>query len=354
MTALAHTSVMRSEIAEQPAAVARTLDALLPLVGDLRRLAEGRRHVAFVARGSSDNAAVYGRYLSELHAGRSGRLMSPSVATHYHRRLELDDTLVVCISQSGATEEIVETAVWAREHGARTVAVTNAADSPLAAATDLALQTRAGVELAVPATKTYVTQMAAMAVLGLALGAPDEALERALRDDVPLQLDRLEREPVDPAVLDILAAGDRVVATGRGLTLSTALELSLKLLETCALPTLGLSGADLVHGPVAAVRPGTPALVLAPPSGPVLPSLTALARRLGDAGATAVGIGGDAPFAAACTAALPGPDLPEALAPLALVVPGQLLVEALARRLGLDPDAPDGLSKVTQTEGARD
>lgn len=353
MSAVASPSVMRREIAEQSVAVARTLDALTPLMPELRRLGEGRRHVAFVARGSSDNAAVFGRYLCELHAGRSGRLLSPSVATHYRRSLALDDTLVVCLSQSGATEEIVETAVWARSCGARTVAVTNAADSPLAAVADLALQTRAGAELAVPATKTYVTQMAAMAVLGLALGARGDALESALRD-VPQELERLEREPVDPAALDALAGADRTVVTGRGYTLSTALELSLKLLETCAMPTLGLSGADLVHGPVAAIRPATPALVLAPPDGPMLAGLTALARRLGDAGATVVGVGGDARFAAACPVGLPGPRLPEPLAPLALVVPGQLLVERLARRLGLDPDAPDGLSKVTQTEGETD
>jgi glucosamine--fructose-6-phosphate aminotransferase (isomerizing) len=140
------------------------------------------------------------------------------------------------------------------------------------------------------------------------------------------------------------------VATGRGYTLSSALEIALKLLETCRRPSLGLSSADLLHGPIAAIHPGTPVTVLAPPGGPLLPGLTALAARLRAGGAFVLGCGGDAGFAAACDHAIPGPSLPEPLAPLALAVPGQLLVEALARRLGLDPDAPPGLDKVTQTD----
>jgi hypothetical protein len=142
-----------------------------------------------------------------------------------------------------------------------------------------------------------------------------------------------------------------MVVSGRGLAYSTALELALKLEETCYLPAIGLSHADLVHGPIAVLGPGTPALLVAAGDGPVLPGMTELARSVAQRGARAYGIGGDDAFKAACSAALPGPDLPEALAPLALVVPGQLLVEALARRLGLDPDRPRGLTKVTQTEG---
>ena len=142
-----------------------------------------------------------------------------------------------------------------------------------------------------------------------------------------------------------------MVVSGRGLAYSTALELALKLEETCYLPAIGLSHADLVHGPIAVLGPGTPALLVAAGDGPVLPGMTALARSVAQRGGRAYGIGGDDAFKAACAAALPGPDLPEALAPMALVVPGQLLVEALARRLGLDPDQPRGLTKVTQTGG---
>ena len=348
-----HVTQMRAEIAEQPAAAARTLDALMPLVGELRALAAGRRHIAFVARGSSDNAAVYGRYLCELHAGRAGTLLSPSVATHYHRRLDLDDTIVVCLSQSGETAEIVETMQWARDCGGRTVAVANAANSPLAEGADLALITRAGPERAVPATKTYTCQLAALAVIGVALGPEGDRLAHGLRR-VPEAIARLVDAPGDiDAAADALAADcSRMVVSGRGYTLATAQELSLKLLEACYLPSLGLSYADLLHGPVAVIDAATAALIVAPPSGPMLPGLRDLAARVHGRAAAVVGLGGDGALRAECDHVLNGPDLPEALAPLALTVPGQLLVEALARRLGIDPDAPRGLRKVTQTDPA--
>ena len=137
---------MASEIAEQPAAARRTLDALLPEQPRLRELAAERRRVLLVARGSSDNAAIYGRYLLEVAAGVPAGLAAPSVATHYGARLDLSDTVVVSVSQSGATAEIVETQEWARACGAATVGVTNVEGSPLADAADVALVTRAGPE----------------------------------------------------------------------------------------------------------------------------------------------------------------------------------------------------------------
>lgn len=344
-------TLMAREIAEQPAAAARTLDALLPAIPGLRALAADRRHVTFVARGSSDNAAVYGRYLCELHAGRPAALAAPSVATRYRRDLDLSDTLVVGLSQSGHTAEIVEAMAWARACGARTVAVTNGSDSPLAAEADMALVTRAGDERAVPATKTYTTQLLAMAVLGVALGPEHDPLATELAR-VPGEMEAAlaTRPHLDPAA-DALAGRERVVVSGRGYTLSTALELSLKLLETCHLPSLGLSYADLLHGPIAVVDEATAAMVVAPPDGPLVGSLIELVGRLRSRGARVIGLGGDDRFHAACDFAPVRTRLSEALSPLALVVPGQLLVEGVARRLGLDPDAPRGLRKVTQTDG---
>src|SRR5450759_320411 len=144
-------TIMAQEVAEQPAAIAATLAALRPLRARIAQLAANRQQILFVARGSSDNAALYGRYLLEVHAGRTASLAAPSVATHYRRTLDLTGALVVCISQSGRTEEIVQTQEWARHCGAATIAVTNVAGSPLAQAADLAMITRAGPERAVPA-----------------------------------------------------------------------------------------------------------------------------------------------------------------------------------------------------------
>lgn len=158
-------TLMAAEIAEQPDAIARTLDALLPERERLRRLVSGRRQVLLVARGSSDNAGVYGRYLLEVHAGRGAALAAPSLATHYAVRRDLSDSVVVSLSQSGQTAEIIETQQWAAACGARTIAVTNDPASPLAAAADLPLVTAAGLERAVPATKSYTAQLTAIAVL---------------------------------------------------------------------------------------------------------------------------------------------------------------------------------------------
>ncbi|GII75366.1 glutamine-fructose-6-phosphate transaminase [Sphaerisporangium rufum] len=342
------TTMMRAEIAEQPAALRATLDALLPRVEEIRALAGRTRQLLFVARGTSDNAAVYGRYLIEARAGRLCSLAAPSIATTYRRRVDLDGVLAVALSQSGRTEEIVETLAWARDCGARTVAITNGGpESPLAAAADLALCTEAGEEKAVPATKTYTTQLAALAVLALGLGAEVDAGDL---DRVPDALARLIDRPGDlDAVVEGLAEVTGVVVSGRGMAFSTALETALKLKEACYLHAMGLSYADLLHGPIAVVDELTPALLVAAGAGPTLAGTVALARRVTGAGARAYGVGGGTELAGAATAALNGPDLPEWVAPMGLIVPGQLLTEALARRRGLDPDSPRGLNKVTQT-----
>jgi glutamine---fructose-6-phosphate transaminase (isomerizing) len=336
-------TVMAREIGEQPQALARTLESLLPLQPEIAALAEGRRHLLFVARGSSDNAAIYGRYLCEVLAGRQAGLAAASVATHYRADLDLTDTVTVSVSQSGETAEIADTQAWATAHGARTVAITNVAQSDLARAADLALVTQAGAELAVPATKTYTTQLAAIAVLVDALSLPPLDFT-PVADEAARMLD----VDVTPAAATLAVARDTLV-TGRGITYGTALEVALKLEETCLRPVRGLSYADLKHGPIAVVDADVVVVLVAAPEGPTVEGMTQLATTVRARKATVVGIGGDAAFAAQCDVALPGPALPEALAPLALAIPGQRMVEVLARRLGLDPDSPRGLSKITQT-----
>ena len=228
--------------------------------------------------------------------------------------------LAVAVSQSGATEEIVTTLEWARRCGARTVAVTNVAGSPLTEVADLALITQAGEELAVPATKTYTTQLAAMAVLALSLqgrsgrlGAPAGAPRGPGRGGGRCGGyrggggDARGRPPAAEALAERLVEAGTLVVSGRGYAYSTALEVALKLKETCYLTAVGLSYADLVHGPIAVVDHDTPALLVAAGDGPILPEMTGLARRIAGTGADVYGIGGDQEFAAACRSALPGP-----------------------------------------------
>ena len=340
-------TAMRTEIEQQPAALRATLDSLMPRSGEAAALARDCRQVLFIARGTSDNAAVYGTYLLQAHAGMLATLASPSIATEYHSRLDLSGVLAVALSQSGATEEIVETLAWARDCGARTLAITNGGGSPLTQVADLAFVTLAGAELAVPATKTFTTQLAALAVLAIALGAD---LDPGLLAAVPDEIERMLAAPDDlePMVADLAVVPGGVVS-GRGHAYAAALELALKLKEACYLHAMGLSWADLLHGPIAVVDANTPAIIVAADSGPALPGSIDLARRVVAAGAQAYAIGGGPGLAAASSLAVPGPRLPEWLAPLGLIVPGQLLTEALSRRRGIDPDSPRGLSKVTQT-----
>jgi len=201
----------------------------------------------------------------------------------------------------------------------------------------------------VPATKSYTSQLAALA--GLAATLEGGAGLWPLLDRVPAEVTRLERaEEAVAGAVDLLAASDDVLVTGRGLAFGTALEVGLKLEETCLKPVRGLSYADLRHGPIAVVGPGLTAVVVAAQDGPMLAPVIELAGDLAERGARVLAVGGNPALAAASTYHVPGPDLPEPVAPIGLIVPAQLVVESLARRLGLDPDAPRGLSKVTATD----
>jgi glutamine---fructose-6-phosphate transaminase (isomerizing) len=354
VTPMSPVTRMKTEIEEQPQALRATLDALLPRVGEITALARDTRQVLFIARGTSDNAAVYGSYLVQVRAGRLATLASPSVATAYRSRMDLSGVLAVGLSQSGRTEEIVDTLTWAADCGARTLAVTNGAGSPLAEAADVAFVTEAGIERAVPATKTFTTQLAALAVAGIGLAdaadSPADRLDAGELRAVPDEIERLLATGIDlEPVLSELAGVEGVVVSGRGFAYSAALELALKLKEACYLHAMGLSFADLLHGPIAVVDERTPAIIMAADSGPALDGAIALAGRVAGAGARAYSIGGGSALAGVSSYALPGPRLPEWLAPIGLITSGQLLTEALARRLGLNPDTPRGLSKVTQT-----
>jgi glucosamine--fructose-6-phosphate aminotransferase (isomerizing) len=256
---------------------------------------------------------------------------------------------VVGVSQSGRTREIVETLDWARTCGALTVAVTNDEGSDLATSADVALTTLAGTELAVPATKSYLTQVAAMTVLGTALGPADPALDAALAE-APERVEAVLADAgrLDPVVAQ-LAHGASVV-TGRGLMMGTALEIALKLEETCARPVRGYSYADLRHGPISAVQEGVTAVLVGAADGPLHDAMTELADDLRARGATTVAVGGSPGLAAACDLATGALDVTERLAPLVTVVPMQVVIERLARSLGFDPDEPRGLSKVTHTD----
>lgn len=347
------------EIEEQPAAAARLLDAAWP---DLATLADvvrppGTAGVLLVARGTSDNAARYAQYLWGLRHGLPVTLATPSLVTVYGRSLDLRAHSVVAVSQSGSSPDVVGVVERARADGRPTLALTNDAGSPLARAAEHVLPLGAGPERSVAATKTYTTSLLAVALVSVALTDDRDG------DDV-----RRVPAALDAAVHGIggleeaarlLAPYHRAVCVGRGVNLATAHEVALKLTELTGTLVAPYSPADLLHGPVAAVGPEVPVLLVVPEE-PATASVLDIVPELRRRGAPVVLLGATGAGPGVDPGADLGPDvravtlpraaaLPGWLTPITAVVTGQLLARRLAELRGVDVDRPGELSKVTRT-----
>lgn len=343
---------MLAEIQEQPDVLARVVRrerAAAARVGrELGR--RGARLAVLAARGSSDHAAVLGKYWLEWAAGVPVALAAPSLVTLYGARLRLEGAAVVGVSQSGRSPDVVEYLRMARGAGAYVVGVTNDARSPLAEAAHETLLCHAGLERSIAATKTFSAQLACLALLAAAWAdnARGRALERGL-ERAPALLRRALRSSFPEPLARELSAAERCVVLGRGFAYAAALEVALKLKESASLSAEGASAADFLHGPIASAGPGLAALLLAP-AGPGLAAVRELERRLRAAGSRVLALAEDRSLrGAAHVAADVTKGWPEALAPLPLVAAGQLAACRLALLKGLDPDRPQGLSKVTRT-----
>jgi glutamine---fructose-6-phosphate transaminase (isomerizing) len=334
---------MAAEMREQPSVLAALAARRGEIAERVRSARPDTLHgTVLVARGSSDHAAIYGRYLLEPATGRPVALAAPSLHTLYGAPVDYSGFLVVAVSQSGRTPEIATMVERLAAAGARTLAVTNEADSPLAAAADAAIDLRAGTEQAVPATKTFTAQALAFAIIAEALG-PAVASDADWRE-LPDALETVLADP-DPAERVAAAIGDAagLIAVARGYCYPMALEAALKLKETAELLAEGYSAADLRHGPTAVVSAGFPVLAMST-TGPAAADMTDLVANLRERGAAVHEIADRA------DAELPIPSgLGEPLAAIVTVVRAQQVALALARHRGLDPDAPRGLSKVTLT-----
>ena len=331
------------EMAEQPARLEQLISRSREISERTRELAPAPMHgVTIIARGSSDHAATYGRYLLEVATGLPVSLAAPSLQTLYRVPVDYRGQLVVAVSQSGRTPEIVRTFERLRAAGGRGIAITNDPASPLGAAADAVIELGVGEELAVPATKTVTAQFVAFALLSQALGP------------VPFSLDDLRALPAVVAELlgeyrlaasaaEALVGASHMIVVARGFLYGAALECALKIKETCSLLADGYSSADLRHGPIAAVTRDFPVLALIGP-GPAHDDLVALVSELGERQARVFTVSTDSGADVSLPAAVP-----EALLPIAAVVRGQQLAHALALALGRDPDRPAGLRKVTVT-----
>jgi glutamine---fructose-6-phosphate transaminase (isomerizing) len=339
------------EIHEQPEVVGRLLARRAGAIASLKKEVSRRRpaFAVIAARGSSDHAAIYAQYLLGIRNHLPVALATPSAVTLYGSRPTLANGLVLGVSQSGQSEDIVAVVAEARRQQALTVAVTNVPTSPLAGAADLVLELDAGPERAVAATKTYTAQLIAMALVSLALDAATTAEDGALDRLPDLLAAALAADDPAARLAGMRSDMTRCVVLGRGYDYATAREWALKLQELAQVLAVPYSAADFEHGPLALVEPGFDVLAVAP-SGPSLPALEALLSRLhGQLGARLLTIS-DLPRLAAIDAGLAAPSMTLPwLGPLINIVGGQLFAYHLTRAKGLDPDNPRTISKVTIT-----
>lgn len=328
-------ALMAAEVAEQPAVLARLLAEGAAEIASVRaRIAAYRpRFVLIAARGTSDHAALYAKYLVEVRRQLPAGLASPSTLTVYGARPDLSGVLFIAVSQSGGSPDLLGSIQAARACGALTVAVTNNPSSALAEAAEHHVDVRAGVERAVAATKTYTAELLALYLLlcgGDAAMLPDAAART------------LAFAPRAYAAAERYRYAQRLVTTARGFSYPTAREAALKMMETSYLSAQAFSGADLLHGPLAMIDPELPVIAVVTPGaggsamGPVIERLVAAGTDV-----LRVGPWDGLPVASAGIA--------EELLPILEILPLQQLAWRLALDRGADPDHPRGLSKVTQT-----
>ena len=342
---------LRDEIAEQPEVAARFIAAQAEPIETIAASLRARaiRRVLIAARGTSDHAALYAQYVLGIRHRLSVALGTPSIVSLYHVVPDLEDTLVIGISQSGESPDIVAVIAAAREQDAPTVAITNEPDSALAAAADRTIDLGAGPELAVAATKTYTTELLAIALLSAALA--DDATDRAALAAIPEALAAaLALEPEIERIADEQAGAARALVLARGYEYATAREWALKLKELSRIFADPYSSADFQHGPLTLVEPGVPVLAVVR-AGPPEADLVSLLQRLRDELNADLMIVSDRRPAldlARWPVVLPE-GTPEWLGPIVSIVPGQLHAMHLTLARGLDPERPRNLLKVTRT-----
>lgn len=338
---------MRFEIAEQPQVWERLLrEARKPIADAANRLVARRpRFILFVARGTSDHAALYAKYLVEILHSLPAGLVSPSTMTAYGARPDLRDVLMIGVSQSGGSPDLVQSLQVARDQGATTLAVTNNPESPLATSAEIHLDVHAGPESAVAATKSYTAQLLVLYLLFDAMRGGNGAAAAPLPDHAAALLAR-EQEIAEVAQRYRFA--DRLVSTGRGYSFPSAAEAALKLMETSYISAQAFSGADLMHGPLAVIDPQVPVLAIVG-EGIGGQAMRPVLRRLRESRADVCCVGAPSAVAEATVGIELPTGLPEEVSPMLEILPCQQLALHLAVARGGNPDAPRGLSKVTET-----
>jgi glucosamine--fructose-6-phosphate aminotransferase (isomerizing) len=340
-------ALMAQEIREQPTVLARLLTEGADQITEAAAMVRSKkpRFVLLVARGTSDHAALYAKYLIEIQLGIPCGLASPSTVGLYGAPLRsADDVLVIAVSQSGYSPDLVTYVEGWKTVGATTVSVVNDPASPLAAASDAVIDVRAGAERAVAATKSFTAEMLALWMFIAAWAG--RSLDPAA--SLPEQLRGLAvSADVIAEVADRYRFADRIVVTGRGYCYPVAREGALKMMETSYVGAHAFSGADLLHGPIAMVDSSTPVLAVAP-KGVGAASMVESMQQLRSRSIDVISIGGG--LSDVASHVVPLPRIVEELAPIAAAIPVQWLAWQLAIDRGKDPDQPRALKKVTRTQ----
>lgn len=340
--------IMSGEMAEQPTMLRRILDEGAPAIRAVAAEIAARkpRFVLLTARGTSDNAALYAKYLIEIRLGLPCGLASMSTTTAYGAKPDLKDVLVVTVSQSGGSPDLVASTRAAREAGAVTLAVTNSPDSPLAAVSEYHIDILAGPEKALPATKTYTASLLSLYLFVEGLRGGDGAAAAILPELAEAILGR--RDEVR-ALASRYRFAERMVITSRGYGYPTAKEAALKLMETSYIPALSYSGADLLHGPLAMVDNISPVIAVVT-DGRGGEALQPVLDRLRGRGADLFVVGPKAQVETASAGfVLPTAGVAEEVQPILEILPLQMLAYEVTIARGQDPDAPRALAKVTET-----
>lgn len=344
-------SKMLEEIREQPDALERTFREELSQTRQLKKRLSGARPrmIMLVARGTSDNAAQFGRYLLEIQTGIPVSLAAPSIFTLYKADFSFDGVLVIAISQSGESTDTNLVLERARSQGAVTIGVTNESASTLAGLAEHVFLVRAHRERSVAATKTYTGQLMMLYLLAYALGAPLNLDDVARIPAWAAQALSLEDEVRGRA--ERYRFMERAIVVGRGLNYSNAFEFALKLMETCYVVAERFSTADLLHGPIAMLEPSFPAFLFAP-TGVTWPGMREMIQKMQQLRAETLVLTDQANHDAIATSgrAITVPcKLEEMYTPIPYIIPAQLFAASLAVEKGLNPDQPRTLNKVTLT-----
>lgn len=344
-------SLMIEEIEEQPDALERTLHSEWKHAERLSRFLVKKNPslIVLVARGTSDNAAQFGRYLLEITTGIPVSLAAPSVHTLYHAHLKLSSAVVIGISQSGESTDINLTMRNAKRCGAMTIGIINDARSTLSGLVDEVFLTRAGPERSVAATKTYTAQLMILYLLAAALRSSPQQWLISL-SQIPGWVARaLDLKSQIRETVERYRFMRQCAVVGRGLNYANAFELAIKLMETCYVVAERFSSADFLHGPIAMVEGGFPVILFAAP-GKVFPDMLRLARRLRSLKAETLAISSEPGFLKLANRAFRMPrGINDLYSPIPYIVPGQLFAALLAETKGLSPDQPRSLTKITQT-----